>query len=60
MEPGEQLVNLIFVAVTGVIAWHGLTFRTKEDEREWVHMLFGCIALLYCMWVLGSDMLGLF
>ena len=60
VEPEERLVNIIFVAVTGIIAWHGLTFRTKQGEHEWVHLLFGCIALLYCLWVLGGDVLGLF
>ncbi len=60
MEANERLVNIVFVVVTAFVAWHGLTFRTKAGEREWVHLLFGCIALLYCMWVFGSDILGLF
>ena len=60
MELPENLVNLIFIVGTGLIAWHGLTFRTQDGEREWVHLLFGCIALLYCFWVLFSDVLGLF
>lgn len=49
-----------FVGATGLIAWHGLTFRDSAGEREFVHMLFGAIALLYSMWGLGSDILGLF
>ena len=56
----EKTINIIFVIVTGLVAWHGLTFRTKDGEREWVHLLFGCIALMYCLWVLFSDLLGLF
>ncbi|MCH8843186.1 MAG: hypothetical protein IID61_09435 [SAR324 cluster bacterium] len=54
-----NLVDLIFVGVTGFIAWHGLTFRDKNGEQEWVHLLFGSIALLYCLWVLGHDLLGI-
>ena len=55
-----QTIDIIFVIVTGLVAWHGLTFRTKDGEREFVHLLFGCIALMYCLWVLFSDLLGLF
>ena len=51
--------DYVFVAVTGFIAYHGLTFRDQKGEREFVHMLFGAIALLYCLWVLGSDILGI-
>ncbi len=60
METDSLLVNIIFVVVTGLVAWHGLTFRDKNGEREWVHLLFGCIALLYSQWVLFSDLLGFF
>jgi hypothetical protein len=56
----EQAWDLIFVAVTGLIAWHGLTYRDKDGERPWVHLLFGAIALLYCLYVLGNDVLDLF
>ena len=60
VAPEEKLINIVFVVVTGLVAWHGLTYRDKDGERTWVHLLFGCIALLYCLWVLGSDILGLF
>lgn len=56
----EQFWNLVFVAVTGLIAWHGLTYRDKDGDRPLVHLLFGAIALLYCLWVLGKDVLKLF
>ena len=56
----DQTVNFIFVVVTGMIAWHGLTYRDKEGERPLVHLLFGSIALLYCLWVLAKDILQLF
>ena len=54
------LIDLVFVAVTGFIAWHGLTFRDKNGETEWVHLLFGAIALMYCLWVIAHDLLGIF
>ena len=55
----DRTIDIIFVIVTGLVAWHGLTFRTKDGEREFVHLLFGCIALMYSLWVLFSDLLGL-
>lgn len=60
MESDSQLVNIIFVLVTGLVAWHGLTFRDKEGEREFVHLLFGCIALLFGLSILFKDILGLY
>ena len=59
-DQSENLINLVFIVVTALVAWHGLTFRDEEGQAEWVHLLFGAIALLYCMWILGSDVLGLF
>lgn len=57
---GESLINWILVVVTGIVAVHGLTYRDKDGERPWVHLLFGCIALIFCMRFLFSDILGLF
>lgn len=54
-----QLVDWIFVLVTGVIAYHGITYRTPEGERDTVRTLFGCIALLFCLRVLFVDILDL-
>lgn len=51
--------DYIFVLITAAIAWHGLTFRDGEGESEWVHLLFGAIALLFCVRVLFVDILGL-
>jgi hypothetical protein len=51
----EELVNWIFVAATGAIAWHGLTYRTPEGDRDWVRLLFGCIALIFFLRVLFFD-----
>ncbi len=55
----DQLIDWVFVVVTGLIAWHALTYRTKDGDRPLVHMLFGAIALLYCLWTLGKDILGI-
>lgn len=49
----------MFLAVTGAIAWHGLTYRDAEGERDWVRLLFGAIALLFALRVLAVDILGL-
>lgn len=53
------MVDYIFVVVTAAVAYHGLTFRTEEGESEWVHLLFGSIALLFCVRVLFVDILKL-
>lgn len=55
----EPLFDWLFVIVTGVIAWHGLTHRTADGSRDWVRMLFGCIALIFCLRVLFVDILDL-
>ena len=44
-----ELVDWIFVLVTGAIAYHGLTYRNPDGERDTVRTLFGCIALLFCL-----------
>jgi hypothetical protein len=53
----ESLVNWVFVLITGAIAWHGITYRDAEGERDLVRTLFGCIALLFCLRVLFFDIL---
>ena len=40
----KQLINVIFLAVTGAIAWHGLRVRDEDGKADFVHLLFGCIA----------------
>lgn len=55
----EALVDWIFVVVTGLIAWHGLTYRDADGERDLVRTLFGCIALLFCLRVLFVDVFDL-
>lgn len=55
----EGLVNWVFVVVTGAVAYHGLTYRDANGERDLVRTLFGCIALLFCLRVLFVDILEL-
>lgn len=51
------MFDWIFVIVTAAVAYHGLTFRTEDGEKETVHLLFGAIALLFCLRVLFVDIL---
>lgn len=55
----DSLINWGFVLVTGLVAYHGLTHRGADGERDWVRLLFGCIALLFCLRVLFVDILDL-
>ncbi|MDZ3837845.1 MAG: hypothetical protein U0S49_10780 [Rhodospirillales bacterium] len=55
----EPLVNLLFLAVTGFIAWHGIRFRDAEGDSDFVHLLFGCIAAVFFFLVLFQDVLGI-
>ena len=58
-RPMEHMVDWIFVLVTAAIAYHGITYRTPDGDRDTVRLLFGCIALLFCLRVLLVDILGL-
>jgi hypothetical protein len=53
------MFDYIFVIVTAAIAFHGLSFRDKNGERETVHLLFGAIALVFCLRVLFFDIFKL-
>lgn len=53
------MFDYIFVIITAAIAYHGLSFRTEDGESETVHLLFGAIALLFCIRVLFVDILHL-
>lgn len=53
----EPIVNLIFLAVTGYIAWHGIRFRDAEGNTDFVRLLFGCIAAVFFVMVLLQDVL---
>jgi hypothetical protein len=54
----EPLINLIFLAVTGAIAWRGIRFRDADGNADFVHLLFGCIAATFFLKVLFQDVLG--
>ncbi|WP_455223043.1 hypothetical protein [Kaarinaea lacus] len=53
------MLDIVFVIVTGAIAYHGLTYRDKNGESEWGHLIFGAIALLFCLRVLLVDIFKL-
>ena len=53
------MLDLLFVIVTGAVAYHGLTYRDKNGELEWGHLIFGSIALLFCIRVLLVDIFKL-
>jgi hypothetical protein len=53
------MLNWVFVIITAAVAWHGLTYRDENGDREFGHLLFGCIALLFCVRVLFVDILKL-
>ena len=55
----EKLVNLIFLVVTFLIAKQGITYKKDDGERDFVRLLFGCIAATYFFLVLFKDVLGL-
>ena len=50
-------MNILFVLVTGFIAWHGLTFKDAKGKKDFVRLLFGSISLLFCLKVLFFEIL---
>ncbi len=54
------VVTWICVIATGAVAFHGLTYRDARGERPIVHLLFGAIALMFCLRFLLLDVFGLF
>ena len=55
----EKLVNIIFLIATALIARHGITYKNPDGEKDFVRLLFGCIAAVYFVLVLFKDVLGL-
>ena len=49
--------DLLFLLITGAVAYHALTYRTEDGERDTERLLFGCIALLFFLRVLFVDVL---
>ncbi len=54
----EMPINIVFLAVTGFIAWHGIRYRDAEGKTDFVRMLFGCIAATFFFLVLFQDVRG--
>jgi len=54
----EMPINVVFLAATGFIAWHGIRYRDAEGKTDLVRMLFGCIAATFFFLVLFQDVLG--
>ena len=52
-------IDWLGFAVTGAIAFHGLTYRDANGEHPWVHLLFGAIALMFAMRFLLADILAI-
>jgi len=57
---GIEPLDFVFLVVTAVVAWHGITYRDEEGETDMVRLLFGCIALLFFTRVLFVDVLQVF
>lgn len=55
----EMPINVLFLAATGFIAWHGIRYRDAEGRTDLVRLLFGCIAATFFFLVLFQDVLGL-
>ena len=58
-ESWERPVNLVFLLVTGFIAVHGIRFRDGNGEPDSVRLLFACIAALFFVAVLFSEVFGI-
>ena len=56
----DPVINLIFVVVTALIAFHGLTYKNEDGEKDFVRLLFGCISLIFFLRVLFFDLLNIF
>jgi len=54
----EMPFNIVFLAATGFIAWHGIRYRDAEGKTDFVRLLFGCIAATFFFLVLFQDVLG--
>ena len=55
----EKLVNIIFLAITALIAHHALTYKNEDGKKDFVRLFFGSIAAVYFILVLFKNVLGL-
>lgn len=60
MDQLETLKNIVLIGVTGFIAYHGITYRDENGDSDIGHLLFGCIALIFCMRFFFVDVLKVF
>ncbi len=56
----DTLKSIVLVAVTAFIAYHGITYRDENGDSDIGHLLFGCIALIFCMRFFFVDLLKVF
>ena len=49
------VLDVIFLIVTAVVAYHGITWRDEDGQTDFVRLLFGAIALLFFFRVLFVD-----
>jgi hypothetical protein len=54
----EKAVNWVFLAITAIIAYKGITTKNEDGKSDFVHLLFGCIAAVFFFLVLFQDVLG--
>ena len=56
----ETLVDIVFLVVTGLIAYNGVRYRDAQGNSDFVRLLFGCIAAMFFLLILFRDVLDLF
>ena len=56
----ETLVDIVFLVVTGLIAYNGVRYRDGQGNSDFVRLLFGCIAAMFFFLILFRDVLDLF
>ena len=56
----ETLVDIVFLVVTGLIAYNGVRYRDAQGNSDFVRLLFGCIAAIFFFLILFRDVLDLF
>ena len=56
----ETLVDIVFLVVTGLIAYNGIRYRDAQGNSDFVRLLFGCIAAMFFFLILFRDVLDLF
>ena len=55
----ETLVDIVFLVVTGLIAYNGVRYRDAQGNSDFVRLLFGCIAAMFFFLILFRDGLDL-